>query len=105
MNIDKLLEALKLIDDQDVEFESTEGQLPQSVWETISGHAKSDEGFSHPTKLVQTGSRQGGLDRVLRLTPSPESAPRFLADTHGPVDPFGFRVLFTVNYRDLKPSW
>lgn len=44
MNIEQLLEALRLGEDQDVEFKSASGGLPKSIWESISAFANSEGG-------------------------------------------------------------
>lgn len=44
MTLDQLLEALRLGENQDVEFKMADGGLPRSLWETVSAFANTDGG-------------------------------------------------------------
>ena len=45
MNLDQLLDALRLGEDQDIEFKAAEGGLPRSLWQTVSSFANTEGGY------------------------------------------------------------
>ena len=76
MNLEQVLDALHLGEDQDVEFKSAEGGLPRSLWETVSAFANTEGG----TIVLGVAERDGVL--AVEGVRKPETLVKTFWDAH-----------------------
>ncbi len=71
MNREQFLEAMKLGENQDIEFKSAQGGLPKSLWETISAFANTEGGVIILGVLERNGECEiGGVQKPKTLIKS-----------------------------------
>jgi ATP-dependent DNA helicase RecG len=76
MTIEELLEALKLGEDQDIEFKAAQGGLPRSAWETVSAFANTSGG-----NIVLGVSERDGKFEIVGVN-KPQTLIKDFWDTH-----------------------